>query len=130
MKEIYEGLLKKILGVSRIIERYTEPNERIGLLLPNTTVTVRLYLGRQMRQRVVAMLNYTAGSLGVQNAMKAASIKTIFTSRQFLEKGNLLHLPEQTPDANWVYLEISKIALLEKINAGLHSTYSLLIKRC
>ncbi|EPF2595870.1 bifunctional acyl-ACP--phospholipid O-acyltransferase/long-chain-fatty-acid--ACP ligase [Proteus mirabilis] len=106
MKEdSYQGLLKKILGVSRIIERYTEPNERIGLLLPNTTVTVAALFGATMRQRVVAMLNYTAGSLGVQNAMKAASIKTIFTSRQFLEKGNLLHIPEQTPDANWVYLE-------------------------
>ncbi|MFN6886534.1 bifunctional 2-acylglycerophosphoethanolamine acyltransferase/acyl-ACP synthetase, partial [Proteus mirabilis] len=77
MKEdSYQGLLKKILGVSRIIERYTEPNERIGLLLPNTTVTVAALFGATMRQRVVAMLNYTAGSLGVQNAMKAASIKT------------------------------------------------------
>lgn len=88
-----------------MIERYTEPKERIGLLLPNTTVTAATLLGATMRQRVVAMLNYTAGSLGVQNAMKAASIKTIFTSRQFLEKGNLLHIPEQTPEANWIYLE-------------------------
>ncbi|MBJ2117412.1 MULTISPECIES: bifunctional acyl-ACP--phospholipid O-acyltransferase/long-chain-fatty-acid--ACP ligase [Proteus] len=104
-EDSYQGLLKKTLGLSRLIERYTEPKERIGLLLPNTTVTAAALLGATMRQRVVAMLNYTAGSLGVQNAMKAASIKTIFTSRQFLEKGNLLHIPEQTPEANWVYLE-------------------------
>lgn len=106
LKEIsYQGLLKQILGVSRIIERHSEPKEHIGLLLPNTTITVAIILGATMRQRVVAMLNYTSGSLGVQNAMKAASIKTILTSRQFLEKGNLLHIPQQIPDANWIYLE-------------------------
>ena len=82
--------------------------------------------GATMRQRVVAMLNYTAGSLGVQNAMKAASIKTIFyLTPIFREKGNLLHIPEQTPDAKLGFiLKILKDSITtEKINAGLHSTY-------
>ncbi len=103
-------------------------NNRIGLLLPNTTVTVAALFGATMRQRVVAMLNYTAGSLGVQNAMKAASIKTIFyLTPIFRERKFITYSRTDSGCKNWVLsLKISKIALLlEKINAGLHSTYSL-----
>ncbi|CDH24253.1 bifunctional acyl-ACP--phospholipid O-acyltransferase/long-chain-fatty-acid--ACP ligase [Xenorhabdus bovienii] len=104
-EDSYHALLKKILGVSRVLERFTQKNERVGLLLPNATVMAAAIYGASLKGRVPALLNYTAGTNGIKNAMKAATIKTIVTSRQFLEKGQLTHLPEQVTEANWVYLE-------------------------
>lgn len=101
----YNTLLKKSLGLSRIIGKVTQPGEYVGLLLPNTIVTAAAIMGSSLSARVPAMLNYTAGVNGLSSALKAAEIKTIITSRHFLEKGQLSYLVEQVTDATWYYLE-------------------------
>ncbi len=113
-EDSYHSLLKKILGVSRILERFTQADERVGLLLPNTTAMAAAIYGASLKGRVPALLNYTAGSRGIKNAMQAATLKTIVTSRQFLEKGQLTYLPEQVTEAHWVYLEDLKETLTQE----------------
>ncbi|TDB48832.1 bifunctional acyl-ACP--phospholipid O-acyltransferase/long-chain-fatty-acid--ACP ligase [Photorhabdus khanii subsp. guanajuatensis] len=104
-EDSYNSLLKKILGISRILQRFTCQGERVGFLLPNTTIVAAMIFGASLRGRVPALLNYTVDSNGLKNAVTAASIKTIVTSRQFLKKEQLTHLPEQVVQVNWVYLE-------------------------
>ncbi|MCL2021371.1 MAG: bifunctional acyl-ACP--phospholipid O-acyltransferase/long-chain-fatty-acid--ACP ligase [Betaproteobacteria bacterium] len=82
----YHELLKMSLALGRLTGRLTEPGERVGLLLPNMTPTLALFFGLGAFGRIPAMLNYTAGVDGMQAACDAAEIRTLITSRAFVEQ--------------------------------------------
>ncbi len=85
----YNDLLKMALILARQVERLTQPGEHVGLLLPNLVPTLGLIFGLSARRRVPAMLNYTAGVDAMQAACNGAEIRTIISSRAFVEQGKL-----------------------------------------
>ena len=111
MKQIeysYQDLLKMTLMLTRLVERAAPevgPGERIGLLLPNLAPTLGLVFGLSARRRVPAMLNYTAGTDGMQAACTAATIKVVLTSRAFVEQAKLADKLAGLAGIRLVYLE-------------------------
>ena len=101
----YGDLQRMILMLGRLVCKFTTPGERVGLLLPNLAPTLGLLIGLSAYRRVPAMLNYTAGTEGMQNACIAANIKTLVTSRAFLEQGKLVEKVAALQNLRIVYLE-------------------------
>jgi len=101
----YNDLLKMALILGRQIERVSAPDERIGLLLPNLAATLGLIFGLSARRRVPAMLNYTAGGEAMQSACVAAEIRTIVTSRAFVEQAKLSEKLAGLSGVQLLYLE-------------------------
>lgn len=117
VEETYQVLLKKSLALGKIATKVSQPNEAVGVLMPNVTNTIALILGMTALNRVPALLNYTAGSAGIQNACIATSIKTVITSRQFIKKAKLEEVIDSLENLNILYLEDLRpsFGLLDKI---------------
>ncbi|MEC4746964.1 AMP-binding protein [Methylomicrobium sp. Wu6] len=102
----YNTLITRTIALGNLIATITETSENVGVMLPNSTNTLCVVLGLQMHQRVPAMLNFSTGSASMVSACKIALVKTVLTSRQFIEKGKLhedaAHLAE---NVRLVFLE-------------------------
>lgn len=85
----YNGLIMRTIAIGDVLKGITADGENVGIFLPNSTKTVVVILGLQLYGRVPAMLNYSTGSAGMLSACKTALVKTVLTSRRFIEKGNL-----------------------------------------
>lgn len=120
MKQVeytYHDLLKMVLMLGRLVARATAPNERVGLLLPNVVPTLSLIFGMSALRRVPAMLNYTAGTDGLQAACVAAEIRTIVTSRAFVEQAKLADKLSALQGVRLLFLEDlrGQICLTDKL---------------
>jgi acyl-[acyl-carrier-protein]-phospholipid O-acyltransferase / long-chain-fatty-acid--[acyl-carrier-protein] ligase len=104
-EQSFGGVLKASLALGRILSKFTSEGEHVGLLMPNVGTTVSLILGACAFRRVPAMLNYTAGLDGMQNACRIAAIRVVVTSRAFLERSRLAAAAEKLQDVRLVCLE-------------------------
>jgi acyl-[acyl-carrier-protein]-phospholipid O-acyltransferase/long-chain-fatty-acid--[acyl-carrier-protein] ligase len=87
--ETYGDLLKRTLATARMASRITGEGEVVGVMLPNLARTACLVLGLGAIGRVPALLNYTAGDEAISSACVAAGIRTVITSRAFVETARL-----------------------------------------
>jgi acyl-[acyl-carrier-protein]-phospholipid O-acyltransferase/long-chain-fatty-acid--[acyl-carrier-protein] ligase len=67
----------------------TVPGEAVGVLLPNASGVVLTLLGLTSGARLPAMLNYTSGPANITSAVRTAVIRTVVSSRAFVEKAGL-----------------------------------------
>ncbi|TGT68561.1 2-acyl-glycerophospho-ethanolamine acyltransferase [bacterium M00.F.Ca.ET.159.01.1.1] len=77
----------RVLG--RHFEAVTAPGEAVGVLLPNANGVVLTFVGLISAARVAAMINYTAGPASVTAAIRTAVIRTVVSSRAFIEKAGI-----------------------------------------
>jgi acyl-[acyl-carrier-protein]-phospholipid O-acyltransferase/long-chain-fatty-acid--[acyl-carrier-protein] ligase len=101
----YGDLLKMTLALGRIVARHSKVKECVGILMPNIAETVCVMIGAGAQGRVPAMLNYKAGSGGMQDACAAAQIRTIIASRAFIVQAKLEADVAAIKDVNILYLE-------------------------
>ncbi|MDQ8207230.1 acyl-[ACP]--phospholipid O-acyltransferase [Coraliomargarita sp. SDUM461003] len=79
----------------------TDPSERsLGILLPTGTAATLANLATTLDRRISVNLNYTAPAASVASAQAQCEIRTVLTSRKFLER-----LPELPMGDNLLYLE-------------------------
>jgi acyl-[acyl-carrier-protein]-phospholipid O-acyltransferase / long-chain-fatty-acid--[acyl-carrier-protein] ligase len=116
-EESYGSLLRMSLALNRLLIRMTRPDEIVGVLMPNAAPTLGLLLGLSSARRVPAMLNYTAGTDGVQSACTAAKIRKIVASRSFIEKARLEGLLNGLTRIEVIYLEDlrPRLTLIDKL---------------
>ena len=101
----YGDLLKGSLALGRLTARFTAPGERVGVMLPNLCATVCLVFGLTSRGRVAAMLNYSSGVEALRVACVAGVLRTVITSRAFIQAAHLEHLLTALEGCRIVYLE-------------------------
>jgi len=85
----YGRLILGSLVLGRKLAGLSAPAERIGVLLPNVQALALVVFGLNAFGRVPAMLNFTAGIKNLRAACGVAEIRTIVTSRRFVEQGKL-----------------------------------------
>ena len=120
---------KKLLIGARIIGgklmAATRPNEAVGIMLPNSNGAAVAFLGLSSAGRIPAMINFTAGASNILSACQAAEIKTIVTSRAFIEKSRLDKLVETlSASVKMIYLEDVRAGVSTRDKLGAFLSYA------
>ncbi|MBS3952856.1 MAG: AMP-binding protein [Methylomicrobium sp.] len=116
----YDALITRSILIGDLIRDITHEGENVGVFLPNSTKTLCVVLGLQLHGRTPAMLNYSTGSSGMLSACNTAQVKTVLTSRRFIELGKFQNEADQlSQQMTLVYLEdiASTVTLFTKAQA-------------
>ncbi|MPZ43740.1 MAG: AMP-binding protein [Betaproteobacteria bacterium] len=105
IEESYGTVLKVTLALARLLQPRTREREVVGVLLPNTVAAVGTLFGLSAAARVPAILNYSSGPDAVRSSVAAAGIKTVVTSRRFVEMARLERLLRALDGCSIHYLE-------------------------
>ena len=92
-KLTYGRALIGAFAFGRVLERRTAGETTVGTLLPASVGAVLANIGLFIAGKLPVNLNFTIGRESLDLAIRQAGIKTILTSRKFLEKANLPEMP-------------------------------------
>ena len=119
----YRQLLIGIYALSEKIKAKIRNEETIvvGVLMPNAVAHVMALFSLFKLGRTPAVFNFSTGTKNVVDCAKNAGVKTVLTSRAFVEKAGLGELIQQLGEANQVlYMEdiAATISPLDKLKGA------------
>ncbi len=122
----YKQLITKAMILGRAIRKNTETDEHVGIMMPNVIGTSVTFLAVQYAARVPAMINFTGGTQAVLRSCETGKIKTIYTSRKFIENADLEELATALEEkVCLIYLEDfrDRISVIDKLAGLIRSFY-------
>lgn len=102
---------KRLLIEGRLLgQRFASasaPGEALGVMLPNSNALVASLVGLFSGSRVAAVINHTSGSASITAAIRTALIRTVVSSRAFVNKAGLAQVVEAAEQggAKFIWLE-------------------------
>ncbi|SDY56680.1 acyl-[ACP]--phospholipid O-acyltransferase [Nitrosomonas sp. Nm33] len=88
----YAQLITGSFILGNDLRKLTRAGENVGMLLPNMTSTLISFFALQAFGRIPAMLNFSVSKKNLMEACQLAQIKSVLTSRQFIEVGKLTEI--------------------------------------
>ncbi|MGV6820308.1 MAG: AMP-binding protein [Parvularcula sp.] len=131
-KVTYKDLVRGAFALGSAFSRFTKRGENVGVLMPTSTAGLITLFALHVDGRVPAMLNFTAGNEALLSALRTAKVKTVLTSRKFIEMGGYENLIELfRPHAEIRYLEDIKEGLTggDKLRAAIGEKLPSLVRR-
>lgn len=95
----YRTFISKAMTLARILKPRVKTGAEadvpaVGVMLPNMVTTSVVFFALHAARKVPAMLNFSAGPAQIVSACKTAILKTVITSRRFVEMGKLASVTE------------------------------------
>ena len=115
----YTRLIVASLVLGGRIKKFTRAGENVGVLLPNAAGLAVTLLGLNAYDRVAAILNFTAGKKALRSAVRTAQLRTVLTSKRFVEAGNLQELIAALSETEYAPGAKTRIVYLEDVRAGI-----------
>ncbi len=85
----YGRLIMGSLVLGRKLAAMTGGHKNVGVLLPNANAVALTFFGLMAHGKVPAMLNFSTGAINMSAACTASQVRTIITSRKFIETAEM-----------------------------------------
>jgi acyl-[acyl-carrier-protein]-phospholipid O-acyltransferase/long-chain-fatty-acid--[acyl-carrier-protein] ligase len=112
----FQSLIGSIV-LARALRQHWEGQRHVGILLPPTVAGALVNVAAPLCGKTCVNLNYTVGKSGLEAAVRLAGLRTIVTSRVFVEKAKL-ELPDG-PSVIWIEDVARTIGTWQKLIASL-----------
>jgi acyl-[acyl-carrier-protein]-phospholipid O-acyltransferase/long-chain-fatty-acid--[acyl-carrier-protein] ligase len=116
----YRELMSRSRLLSLRLEDLSARGENVGIMLPNCLYNVVSLFALWSVGRVPVILNYTQGPALLNAAIRTVELKTIISSRRFVEESNLGKAVSAL-EAKIVYIEDFTYSLSDKVAAFLRT---------
>ncbi len=115
----YAQILGRSAYLGTRFAEHTESGNVVGLMLPTSIEGALAFLGLQFGHRIPAWLNFTMGRAAFESTVRTAGIRTVVTSRKFVETAKLENLISvlETASVRLLFLEDMKPNFLWKLRA-------------
>ncbi len=119
----YRDIIIKSFVLGKYLKRRTEPEEHVGLFLPNSVAALCSFFGLTAYGRIPVMLNFSVGAQNMASMCKTAQVRIVVTSLAFIKTAKMEEAVKmmEKNGVKIIYLEkaAKEIGLWDKINAYL-----------
>ena len=103
----YRDIVIKSFVLGKYLKRRTEPEEHVGLFLPNSVAALCSFFGLTAYDRIPVMLNFSVGAQNMVSMCKTAQVRIVVTSLAFVKTAKMEDAVKMMVEAGGIiiYLE-------------------------